>query len=299
MATRCTGRSGGNSGGKPAVALHGGPGGSFSRGGFRSFDPEVYKLVLFDQRGGGSSTPRASDPATDMRYNTTGHLIADMELLREHLDIERWLLYGVSWGTTLGLAYAERHPERVSEIILAALFGGRQRDIDWLYRGAARFYPEAWERFAAGAGTSRDGDIVGAYARLVEDPDPAVREKATVDWCTWEDALVSGEDKGQSGVYITMPPLDRLALIRICAHYFSHGAFLEDGALIRDAGRLAGIPGVMVHGRADMGGPPEFAWEMSRAWPDCDLKIVEDSGHLGSDIWVGHIREAISRFGGR
>ena len=155
------------------------------------------------------------------------------------------------------------------------------------------------ERFAAGAGTSRDGDIVGAYARLVEDPDPAVREKATVDWCTWEDALVSGEDKGQSGVYITMPPLDRLALIRICAHYFSHGAFLEDGALIRDAGRLAGIPGVMVHGRADMGGPPEFAWEMSRAWPDCDLKIVEDSGHLGSDIWVGHIREAISRFGGR
>jgi proline iminopeptidase len=289
----------GNPGGKPAVALHGGPGGSFSRGGFRSFDPEVYKLVLFDQRGGGSSTPHASDPATDMRYNTTQHLIADMELLREHLDIERWLLYGVSWGTTLGLAYAERHPERVSEIILAALFGGRQRDIDWLYRGAARFYPEAWERFVAGAGTSRDGDIVGAYARLLEDPDPAVREKATVDWCTWEDALVSGEDKGQSGVYITRPPLDRLALIRICAHYFSHGAFLEDGALIRDAGRLAGIPGVMVHGRADMGGPPEFAWEMSRAWPDCELKIVEDSGHLGSDIWVGHIREAISRFGGR
>jgi proline iminopeptidase len=161
----------GTPGGKPVVIPHGGPGGSIARDGFRSFDRAGYQVVLFDQRGCGMSTPHASDPATEMRSNTTQHLIADIERLREHLGIERWLVDGVSWGTTLGLAYAEQYPERVTEVILAAVFGGRQRDIDWLYRGVGRFYPEAWERFAAGAGISRDGDIVGAYARLVEDPD--------------------------------------------------------------------------------------------------------------------------------
>jgi proline iminopeptidase len=240
----------GTPGGKPAVVVHGGPGGGFVRGGFRGFDPAGYQLVLFDQRGGGSSTPHASDPATDMRCNTTQHLIADMELLREHLGIERWLLYGVSWGTALSLAYAEQHPERVSEIILAAIFLCGRDDIEWMYRGAGRFFPQEWERFAAGvAGTPRDGDIVGAYARLMEDPDPAVREKATTDWCTWEDALLSVETKGSSAVFGSAPPLAQQGLVRTCSHYFSQCGFLADGQLIRDAGRLAGIPGVLVHGR--------------------------------------------------
>ncbi len=290
----------GTPGGKPAVIVHGGPGGGFRRGGYRAFDPARYQLVMFDQRGCGSSTPHASDPATDMRHNTTQHLIADMERLREHLGIERWLLYGYSWGSVLSVAYAEQHPERVSEIILAAVIGGRRRDIDWLYREAGRFYPEEWERFAAGAaGTPRDGDIVGAYARLVEDPDPAVREKATIDWCAWEDALLSNETQGKVAVFHDRPGLERLALVRICAHYFSHGVFLEDGVLIREAGRLAGIPGALVHGRMDMNGPLEAVWLLSQAWPDAELLVAEDAGHLDSPAKVRYVYEAVERFAGR
>lgn len=289
----------GTSGGKPAVVVHGGPGGPFRRGGYRAFDPTRYQLVLFDQRGCGDSTPHASDPASDMRQNTTQHLIADMERLREHLGIERWLLYGYSWGSTLSLAYAEQHPERVSEIILAAIDGGRQRDIDWLYREARRFYPEAWQRFAAGAGRPRDGDILKAYARLVEDPDPVIREKATNDWCAWEDALLSHETRGKFEVFAGRSSRDRLALVRICAHYVSNGLFLDDGVLIREAGRLAGIPGVMVHGRLDMNVPLEAAWELSRAWPGAKLLIAEDAGHLDSETKVRYVYEAVSRFADR
>jgi proline iminopeptidase len=288
----------GNPDGKPAVVVHGGPGSGFYRGGFRVFDPARYRLVLFDQRGCGSSTPHASDPRTDMCHNTTWHLIADMERLREHLDIERWLLYSVSWGTTLSLAYAEQHPERVSEMILFAVMAGRRRDVDWLYRAAGQFYPAEWERFRAGAGTPRDGDILGAYARLVEDPNPAVREKATSDWCAWEDTLLSHETKGRPGPFSDHPSQERLALVRICAHYFSHGLFLEDGVLIREADRLAGIPGVMVHGRLDLSLPVEGAWELSQAWPDAELLIADDAGHLDSPTKVRYAYQAVERFAG-
>ena len=191
-----------------------------------------------------------------------------MERLREHLGIERWLLYGFSWGSVLSVAYAEQHPDRVSEIILASIFGGQRRDIDWLYRGAGRFFPEEWERFAAGAGTPRDGDILGGYARLLEDPDPAVRERAALDWSAWEDTLLSGEGQGKLAAFTGLPAQTRLAVVRICAHYFSNGAFLEDGVLIREAGRLAGIPGVLVHGRLDLGGPLEAALELARGRAD-------------------------------
>jgi proline iminopeptidase len=274
----------GNPDGKPAVIVHGGPGGLFMRGGYSSFHPDVYKVVLFDQRGCGASTPHASDPGTDMRHNTTGHLIADMERLRAHLGIERWLLYGYSWGSTLSLAYAQRHPERVSQMILMAIFGGRRRDIDWLYREAGRFYPQEWARFAAGAGAPADGDILGAYARLVEDPDPAVRGR------------LAHETRVPPATYSGRPSPDRVAFVRTCVHYFSQGAFLEDGALIRDAGRLAGIPGVLIHGRLDMNGPLEAAWELSRAWPGSRLLVAEDAGHLDSETKVRYVREAVDRF---
>lgn len=289
---------GGDRDGKPALMVHGGPGGGFPRGAFGLFRRAGYKLVLFDQRGCGDSTPHASDPATDMRYNTTRHLIADMERLREHLGIERWLVSGVSWGTVLGLAYAEQHPERVSEIILTSVSVGRRRDVDWLYRDAGRFYPEAFERFAAGSGTSCDGDIPGAYARLMAAADPAVREQAADDWCAWEDALLSNEFQGKSGVFVTVPLRARLALVRICAHYNANYLFLEDNELIRNAGRLAGIPGVMVHGRMDMNGPLEGPWELARAWPDVELLVAEDAGHLDSEIKRGYVREAVNRFAG-
>jgi proline iminopeptidase len=283
--------------GKPAVVVHGGPGSGCGPKGPRLFDPDRYRVIVFDQRNCGRSTPHAADPATDLRANTTAHLIADMERLREHLGIARWLLYGGSWGSTLLLAYAEAHPERVTEIVVSAVTTTRRSEIDWLYRGVGRFLPEAWDRFLAGApGTTRDGDVVAAYARLVEDPDPAVRAKATADWVAWEDAVLSNETGGAFQAYGDRPDEARTALVRICAHYFSQGAFLAEGALLRDAGKLAGIPGVLVHGRWDMGGPLETAWELAKAWPDARLFVVEDAGHLGSGTTRGHVMAAFDRF---
>ncbi|MGW0903398.1 prolyl aminopeptidase [Streptomyces sp. NPDC002853] len=287
----------GNPDGKPAVVVHGGPGSGCGVGARRYFDPERYRVVLFDQRGCGRSRPHASDPRTDMGHNTTQHLIADMEQLREHLGIDRWLLYGGSWGSTLILAYAETYPQRVSEIVISAVTTTRRSEIDWLYRGVGRFFPEQWERFLAGApGTPRDGDIVGAYARLVEHPEASVREKATADWCAWEDAVLSGETNGASNPYGDRPPSAQLALVRICAHYFSHGAWLEEGQLLRDAHRLADIPGVLVHGRLDMAGPLDTAWELARAWPAAELIVFDEAGHLGNDMSRAHVLRALDRF---
>ncbi|NBM17922.1 prolyl aminopeptidase [Streptomyces sp. GC420] len=287
----------GNPEGKPALVVHGGPGSGCGTRARRYFDPERYRIVLFDQRGCGRSVPHAAHPGTDMRHNTTPRLIADMERLRDHLGVDRWLLYGGSWGSTLILAYAERHPEHVSEIVINGVTTTRRSEIDWLYRGAGRFFPEQWDRFLAGApGTPRDGDVVAAYARLVEHPDAAVRDRATNDWCAWEDAVLSGETNGASNPYGDRPAAERLAMVRICAHYFSHGAWLEEGVLLREAGRLAGIPGVLVHGRLDMSAPLDTAWELSRAWPDAELIVVEDAGHLGGAATRDHVLRALRRF---
>lgn len=288
----------GNPHGKPALVVHGGPGGGSPRTPRpSSFDPDRYRVVQFDQRGCGRSTPHAGDPATDMRHNTTQHLIADMERLREHLGIQRWLLYGGSWGSTLILAYAEQYPLRVSEIVIPAVTTCRRSEIDWLYRGVGQFFPQAWDRFRDGVPeTDRDGDLVVAYARLMGDPDPEVRAKAAIDWLTWEDAVISAEPNGRPNVYIGRPPAEQLAFVRICAHYFAHGSWMEEGALLRDAGRLAGIPGVMIHGRLDMGCPLGTAWELTKVWPDVELIVVADSGHTGSDSMRDHILGTLDRF---
>ena len=287
----------GNPAGKPALVVHGGPGSGCSGGMRRYFDPRLYRIVLFDQRGCGRSTPHAGDPSTGLRHNTTWHLVGDMEKLRERLGIDRWLLYGGSWGSTLLLAYAEQHPDRVSEIVIAAVTTTRRSEIDWLYRGVGRYFPEQWERFLDGAaGTPRDGDVVTAYARLMAHPDAAVREKAAADWCAWEDTVLSGETGGSTKPYAGRPSAARLALVRICTHYFSHGAWLDEGVLLREAGRLSGIPGVLLHGRLDMGGPADTAWQLHRAWPDAELTIVEDAGHIGSATTLRHLRRALDRF---
>uniref|UniRef100_A0AAU3GUV4 Proline iminopeptidase n=1 Tax=Streptomyces sp. NBC_01401 TaxID=2903854 RepID=A0AAU3GUV4_9ACTN len=290
----------GNPAGKPALVVHGGPGSGCGPGARQRFDPDLYRVVLFDQRNCGRSTPHASDPAADLRHNTTAHLIADMELLRAHLGIERWLLYGWSWGSTLILAYAEKHPERVSEIVIPAVTTTRRSEIDWLYRGAGQFFPEAWDQFRAGVPEAEGpGDLLAAYARRTESPDPEVRAKATADWCAWEDAVLSTEAHTGPSPYSGRPGRDRLALVRICAHYFSHAAWLEEGQLIRDAGRLAGIPGVLVHGRFDLGGPLGTAWELAKAWPDAELTVIDDAGHLGSPATRRAVLAALDRFGRR
>ncbi len=290
----------GNPEGKPALVVHGGPGTGCSTGQRRAFDPDRYRIILFDQRGCGRSTPHASDPAADMGRNTTEHLLADMEQLRQQLGVDRWLLAGGSWGSTLSLAYAERHPDRVSEIILASVTTSRRSEIDWLYRGVGRFFPQEWEQFRSGVPDSeRGGDLVAAYARLMENPDPDVRAKAAIDWATWEDAVLSLEPNPKPNLFGDRPPAALLALVRICAHYYSHGAWLAEGALLRDAGRLAGIPGVMIHGRLDLSCPLDTAWELSRAWPDAELAAISDSGHKGSDTMNERLYRAIGQFAQR
>jgi proline iminopeptidase len=290
----------GDPAGKPVLKVHGGPGSGFAPGRPRGWDLERCRVVVFDQRGCGRSTPHASDPATDMTVNTTEHLLADMELLRTHLGIERWLLNGGSWGSTLILAYAERHPDRVSEIIIPAVTTTRRSEIDWLYRGVARFFPEAWDRFRTGVPEDeRDGDLVAAYARLMEHPDPGVRAKAANNWLAWEDAVISAEPNGKPNAYSDRPDAAKLAFVRICAHYFSHAAWLEEGVLLRDADRLAGIPGLLVHGRLDMGSPIGTAWELARAWPDARLVVIEDSGHTGSTTMARVLKEALAAFARR
>ena len=287
----------GNPDGKPAVVLHGGPGSGCTPGQRRSFDPDVYRIVLFDQRGSGRSTPHASDPATDLSANTTAHLVGDIELLREHLGIDSWLVWGASWGVTLGLTYAERHPEHVSEMVLASVTMTRPADIHWLYHGVGRQLPEQWARFRAGVPEPGDIDLVGAYNRLLNvEPDLAVRQKAARNWCGWEAAILASEP-GSSPNPRWEDARFRMAFARIVTHYFSHCAWLEDGQLLRDSPVLAGIPAVLVHGRFDRGGPADTAQELASAWPAARLFLV-GTGHAGGDEMSGRVIQATNRFAG-
>jgi proline iminopeptidase len=287
----------GSPAGKPALVLHGGPGSGCTPGHRRYFNPEAYRIVLFDQRGAGRSTPRVG-ATTDLFANTTGHLIADVERLREQLGIDRWLVWGHSWGVTLGLAYAQRYPRRVSEMVLSSVTMTRPADIHWLYHETGRYFPEEWERFRAGVPqTERDGDLVDAYYRLLNDqPDVAVRERAARDWCDWEDAVLSLEEGWVPNSRYADPAF-RITFARIVSHYFHHRAWLTDGQLLREAHRLAGIPGVLIHGRLDLGGPPDTAWQLARAWPSAELRLV-GTGHGGGDEMTTAIVAATIRFAG-
>lgn len=291
----------GNPDGKPAVNLHGGPGAGSLLRPTKAWDPEKWRVIRFDQRGCGRSTPHAADPATDMSVNTTQHLIRDMELLREHLGIEKWLVKGGSWGATLALVYAQAHPERVSEMIIPAVTMTRPEEIDWLYHGARRIFPEAWQRFHDHVPEAeRDGNLLLAYARLMENPDRSVREAAATEWMRWEDAVISLEVNGSPGQYSEKYVDDRrLAFVRICAHYFGNNAWLEPGQILRDIHKLHGIPALLVHGRHDLGSPIVTAWELAQAWPDARLVVIEDSGHTGSEEMGRALNEATEEFSKR
>lgn len=280
--------------GRPVLVVHGGPGSGRSRNAHRTFDHGTFRIVSFDQRGCGDSVPSAADHTVDMAHNTTTHLLADMERLREHLGIEQWLLFGGSWASTLILLYAQRHPEHVSGVILVSVTMTTSDEIDWLYRGLRRLLPDAWDRFRAGA---PGGDDVGeAYRLLMEDADPDVRERAAADWCAWEDAVIGHETLGSPGQYSASTGAARLEFVRICTHYFAHRAWLDDGQILRDAGRLRGIPGVLIHGRLDLGGPLSTAWDLARAWPDATLHVIDDSGHTGSPAMRQAIGDAVALF---
>ncbi len=289
--------SSGRADGKPVVFIHGGPGGGTSPEQRRFFDPAVYRIVLFDQRGCGKSRPHIADGAV-LTTNTTDHLIADIELLRTHLDIDRWQVFGGSWGSTLGLAYAQTYPERVTELVLRGIFLLRRSEIDWYYNGgASHIFPDRWEKYLAPIPENeRGGDLVAAYRRLLASPDPAVAQAAATAWTDWE----------QSTSYLLPRPDDGsevdarfdLAFASIENHYFTHHGFLGDGQLLRDAHRIADIPGVIVQGRYDVVCPMRSAWDLHRAWPGADLHIVDDAGHASFESGIKHhLITATDRFG--
>ena len=290
----------GNPGGKPALVLHGGPGSGCTPGWRRYFDPDVYRIILFDQRGCGRSTPDASEPAVDLATNTTHHLLADIERLRGQLSIDRWLVFGGSWGSTLGLAYAEKHPDHVSEVVLFSVVTTGRREVEWVTRDMGRVFPEQWSRFRdAVPAEERDGSLVDAYARLLSDPDPAVREEAARHWCAWEDTHVAVHPNHLPDPRFDDPAF-RMRFARLVTHYWRHGAWLEDGILLREAGKLAGIPGVLVHGRLDVSGPPDIARHLAQAWPDCELVLVDEAGHgCGEPGMSEALIGATDRFGTR
>ncbi|WP_431963588.1 prolyl aminopeptidase [Nocardia sp. bgisy134] len=273
----------GNPEGKTVVFLHGGPGGGTAGFHRQFFDPSAYRIVLFDQRGCGRSTPHIADGA-DLAHNTTWHLVADIEALREHLGIDRWQVFGGSWGSTLALAYAQKHPERVTELVLRGIFLLRRKEIDWYYNGAAgNVYPDEWEKFLAPVPESeRDGDLVEAYHRLLHSPDPEVATAAAIAWSVWEGAtssLLPHPDR----VAETGEPRFALAFARIENHYFRHGGFLTDGQLLRDIGVISHLPAVIVQGRHDIVCPAVSAWDLHRAWPGSQLHIVDDAGHAANE----------------
>ena len=265
-----------------AIVVHGGPGAP-SKGMHRLLDPALWRIVDIHQRNCGKSTPSAADPTTDLSGNTTAALVADMEVVREHLGIDRWLVFGGSWGTTLGLAYAESHPDRVAAMVLLAVGLTTRQEVDWITRDMGRVWPEAWDRFRRGVPEEdRDGDLAAAYSRLLHHPDASVRERAARDWCAWEDAHVSVHP-GQPPNPRYEDPVFRLCFARLVTHYWRHAAFLEDGQLLRGMTKLAGIPGIMVHGRLDVSGPMDIAWELHQAWPGSELVVIDEAGHSVAD----------------
>ena len=286
----------GNPAGKPAVVFHGGPGSGCSPWWRTLFDPDAYRVVLFDQRNCGRSKPHASDPSTDLRANTTQNLIADAELVRRHLGIERWLVLGGSWGSTLGLAYAEANIERVTEIVLCAITTGRHAEFDWLFRGGlARFFPEQWARLVDALPQDRRDDVVAGYNALLNDPDPEVRRRAVDAWCRWESATPDWPPSDGLAERFQDPDY-ALAFARIVTHYVLNNGFLEDGILLRNAGLLQDIPGSLVHGRFDFQAPLENAYALNRAWPRANFVIVDEAGHMPTGAVTREITRATDRF---
>ena len=284
----------GNPNGKPVVFLHGGPGGGTSPKCRRFFDPAIYRIVLFDQRGCGKSTPHA-----ELTDNTTWDLVADIERLRGHLSIDRWQVFGGSWGSTLALAYAQTHPDKVTELVLRGIFMLRRWELEWFYqKGCDALYPDAWETYLNAIPEAERGDMMSAYHRRLTSTDPKTRTDAARAWSVWEGAT---SFLWQDSSHIESSAEDEFALAfaRIECHYFVNGGFFEhDDQLLRNVDRIRKIPTVIVQGRYDVVCPLRSAWDLHRAWPEADLHIVQDAGHSAFEPGITReLLEATDRFG--
>ncbi|MAU94565.1 MAG: prolyl aminopeptidase [Fulvimarina sp.] len=284
----------GTKGATPAVFLHGGPGGGCSPAHRRLFDPARYDILLFDQRGCGRSTPHAS-----LEANTTWHLVADIEQLRQMMGVEAWVVFGGSWGSTLALAYAETHPARCAALIVRGIYTLTKAELDWYYQfGVSEMFPEKWERFVEAIPEAERGDMIAAYRRRLTGDDTAEQLRAAKAWSLWEGETITllpdaglSHDFGQDDFAI--------AFARIENHFFTHAGWLEEDQLIREAGKLKGIPGVIVHGRYDMPCPARTAWRLSKAWPEAELHLIEGAGHAYNEPGIlDALIRATDRFGG-
>ena len=277
--------------GVPVLLLHGGPGTGCSPAQRRFFDPAHYRAVLFDQRGAGRSRPQS-----ETIDNTTPHLVADIERLRRHLGIERWLVFGGSWGSTLALAYAQAHPERCRALVLRGIFLGRAGEIDWFLHGMRQFMPEAWRRFVEFLPAAERDDLLAAYRRRLQDPDPAVHGPAAVEWSLYEGSCCTLLPSPET-VSAFQEPAFALTLARLEAHYFANRLFLADNQLIDGVSRLRKIPSVIVQGRYDLVCPPASADDLARAWPEARLIMVPDAGHSAMEPGIrAQLVAALERF---
>ena len=268
----------GNPDGLPVAFVHGGPGAGCEPYHRRFFDPNVYRIILFDQRGCGRSTPHA-----ELTNNTTQALVADMEVIRQHLKIDKWVVFGGSWGSTLGLVYAQTHPQAVLGLILRGIFLCGRREIHWFYQdGASRIFPDYWEDFLRPIPEAERGDLVRAYYKRLVGDDEVARMAAAKAWSLWEGRAATLQ-LSKSVVDHFAKPSTALSLARIECHYFMHDSFLEADQILRNAHRLADIPAIIVHGRYDIVCPVENAWALHRAWPQATLKIIADTGHSASE----------------
>ncbi len=283
----------GNPNGAPAIYIHGGPGSGCTPGARRFFDPEHYRIVLFDQRNCGRSRPLLTQ-RTQLQTNTTAHLIGDLEILRTHLAIDRWVMLGASWGSTLALAYAQAHRDRVAALVLGCVTTTSRREVDWITCGVGRVFPQQWERLVSHIPPPLKSErIVDAYAALLFDDDPAVCAAAALEWCAWEDSHVSLVPGYVPNRRFEDPEF-RLRFARLVTHYWRHAAFFEEDELLRKAASLNGIPGVLIHGRYDVSSPLETAWKLHQGWAGSDLQVV-DAGH-GNGSFPDRIVAALDRF---
>ncbi|PJI45739.1 MAG: prolyl aminopeptidase [Rhizobium sp.] len=285
----------GTKGAKPAVFLHGGPGGGTSPLQRRLFDPKLYDVLLFDQRGCGKSTPHAG-----LEANTTWHLVADTERLREMMGVDKWLVFGGSWGSTLALAYAETHPSHVSELVLRGIYTLTKAELDWYYQfGVSEMFPDKWERFQAPIPEDERHDMMGAYRRYLTGTDRKKQLECAIAWSTWEGGTITLLPNPDYEAHFGEDDY-AIAFARIENHFFVHGGWMDEGQLLRDAHKLRDIPGVIVHGRYDMPCPAKYAWQLHKAWPKADFHLIEGAGHAYLEPGIlDQLIRATDRFAGK